>query len=144
MADSRGQKFKASKELKNDIDNFIRTFGKDAIDMTVIGEDIVMLIDLGVNQVIGRDTMMAWGFNKNKKVYARIKTSVYYRDGIYQKIHIQEGIIEEEGDKFAPQFQLENIINNYVSATWSHDSKPFDNPLLQEVEDPLGIMEKKA
>jgi len=138
MVDSRGQKFQASREFKCDVDNFVRTYGRDAIDITVFEEDVVMLLDLGVNRVIGRDTMMAWGFKADKKIYARIKTSVYYRDGVFQKIQVQEGVSEGK-DKFAPQFQLENIINNYVCATWAHDSKPFDNPLLQEVEDPTGI-----
>jgi len=133
MVDSRGQKFYTCEEFKHDVEQFQQTFGKSAINLTAFGEDVVLLFDLGVDSAIGRDTMMAWGFDSKKRVFARIKTSVHYREGTCPKVTVQEGIISEE--KFAPQFQLESIINNYVSATWAHDSKPFDNPLYQSLED---------
>jgi len=138
MVDSRGMKFRACEEFKNDVEMFQRTFGKSALNMTIFGEDAILMIDLGVDRAIGRDTMMAWGFDSKQRVYARIKTSVHYREGTCPKVSIQEGPTSEK--KFAPQFQLESIINNYVTATWAHDSKPFDNPLDQEAED-VGIAE---
>jgi len=129
MKDSRGIKFTASHEFKNDVDLFKRIYGERAIHLTVIEDNITMMLDLGVADVIGRDTMLAWGFDERKRVYARMKTSIYYRDGTHQKVSVQEGL--EPNSKFVPQFQLESIINNYVSATWAHGSKPFVNPVYK-------------
>jgi len=127
MCDSRGHKFRANEELKNDIEVFQKICGRSAINITAFEEEVILLIDLGVDHAIGKDMMMAWGFDNKQKIYARIKTSVYYRDGAYQKITVQQG--SKPDDKFAPQFQLENIINNFGSKTWSHDSACFSNPV---------------
>ena len=114
-------------ELKNDIDMFYKVFGKESLILNVIGEQVFIMLELGIDKVIGKDTMMAWGFDAKKKVYARLKTSIHYRDVRCEKVIVQEGTESEA--KFAPQFQLESIINNYVSQTWSHGSKPFINPV---------------
>jgi len=127
MVDSRGHKFRANEELKNDIEAFQSVYGRQAITINAFEEEIIILLDLGVDTVIGKDMMMAWGFDNTQKIYARVKTSVYYRDGAYQKIAVQQGAKTDES--FAPQFQLESILNNFGSHTWSHESPPFTNPV---------------
>ena len=127
VRDSRGAVVNVSEDLKNDIEAFWSTYGKDSLEVTTFEEEVILLLDLGVSKVIGRDTMMAWNFDTTKKVFARLKTSVYYRDGGAQKLTVQQGYNISE--KFAPQFQLEHILNTFVSATWAKGSPPFKSPL---------------
>ena len=129
--DSHGHGFMASKELVNDIEVFQRMYGRAALDVTVFEEDVTLLIELGIDKVIGRDMMLAWGFDRRKRVYARLKTNVYYRDRAVQKLTVQQGGKADE--EFTPKFQLEHIINTFVTQTWSHSSKPFINPVTKTV-----------
>jgi len=127
MVDSRNHKFRVNEELKRDIELFRQIYGNSAMIINAFEEEIIILLDLGVSSVIGKDMMMAWGFDNKEKVYACVKTSVYYRDGAYQKITVQQG--SSSGAKFAPQFQLENIINSFGAQTWAHDSPAFIHPV---------------
>ena len=127
LRDSKGVEHEVNEELKYDIETFWDAFGKDALVVTLFEDEIVMMIDLGVSDVIGQATMMAWNLDSKKRVYALLKTSsMYYREGRPQKITVHQG--QNLNEKFESQFQLTNIINRFVSATWAKDSPPFESP----------------
>ena len=131
LVDSRGRTFATCAELKGDIEEFWRVCGRGALQMMAFEEDLTLVLDIGVDQVIGRDTMMAWGFDTKRRVQVRMVMSTYYRDNItVPQVAVQEVAADAAPtEKFAPKFQLENIINRYIKETWSHGSKPFQSPV---------------
>lgn len=131
LVDARGRTFATCAELKGDIEECWRLWGRGALQVLAFEDEHVLTLDLGVDRVIGRDTMMAWGFDTRRRVQVRLSVTSYYRDNVtVPRITVQE--VSPDGaptEKFAPKFQLENIINNYIRETWSRSSKPFQSPV---------------
>ena len=131
LTDARGRTVGVCRELKGDIEEFWRAYGRQALQVLAYEEELELTLDLGVDRVIGRDTMMAWGFDTKRRVQVRMSVRTYYRDNLSApKVRVQEVCADAAPtEKFAPQFQLENITNTYIKETWSRDSKPFQSPV---------------
>lgn len=131
-ADSNGTRFMCTPDMAGDIQTFRAVFGENSVRAECIPEtdSVTITASLFLERSIPRDTALAWELDPRTNYVMSFDVSPHYRRaGKPAKIAVKA---LPRNEPFPLQFQLQSILEKYISATWRYDSPPFVSPVASK------------